>query len=90
MASTDIINLRVPPEQKAIIDLAAALAGKNRTAFILEHAVRSAEELLLEKSHFQLSTAQWDAFQAALDAPVRDNPALEHLLATPAPWDDGE
>ena len=75
MASTETINLRIPPAQKAIIDLAADMAGKNRTAFILENAVRSAEELLIEKTHFQLSAEQWDAFQAALAAPVLKNVA---------------
>jgi len=90
MASTETINLRIPPAQKAIIDLAADMAGKNRTAFILENAVRSAEELLMEKTHFQLSAEQWDAFQAALDAPVSENRALKQLLDTPAPWDDGK
>ena len=90
MASTETINLRIPPAQKAIIDLAADMAGKNRTAFILENAVRSAEELLMEKTHFQLSAEQWDAFQAALAAPVSKNVALKRLLDTPAPWDDGK
>ena len=88
MASTGTINLRIPPAQKAIIDLAADMAGKNRTAFILETAVRSAEEILMEKTHFQLSAEQWDVFQAALAAPVSKNVALTRLLDTPAPWDD--
>ena len=88
MASTGTINLRIPPAQKAIIDLAAEMAGKNRTAFILENAVRSAEEILMEKTHFQLSAEQWDVFQAALAAPVSKNVALKRLLDTPAPWDD--
>ena len=90
MASTETINLRIPPAQKAVIDLAADMVGKNRTAFILENAVRSAEELLAEKTHFQLSADQWDAFQAALDAPISENTALKRLLGTPPPWDDGK
>lgn len=90
MPSTEVINLRVPAVQKAIIDRAAALSGQNRTAFILEHAVRSAEEFLTERTHFTLSETQWKEFTAALDAPVSSNPALERLIATPAPWDTQE
>lgn len=86
-AATEVINVRIPAEQKAIIDNAAQLLGKSRTAFILELAVRHAEEILAEKTHFQLSPEQWDAFTTLLDAPVHPNPALDRLLSTPAPWD---
>lgn len=87
MASTEIINLRVPVAHKAIIDSAAILLGKNRTAFILENAVRSAEELLMERTHFRLSDDAWGAFNAALDAPAQANTALDSLLSMPAPWE---
>ena len=86
-AATEVINVRIPAAQKAIIDSAAQLEGKSRTAFILDLAVRHAEDVLAENTHFQLSTEQWDAFTAVLDAPVRSNPALVRLLNTPAPWD---
>ena len=86
-AATEVINVRIPAEQKAIIDNAAQLLGKSRTAFILELAVRHAEDILAEKTHFQLSPEQWDAFTTLLDAPVHPNPALYRLLSTPAPWD---
>ena len=85
--ATEVINVRIPTEQKAIIDNAAQLLGKSRTAFILDLAVRHAEEILAEKTHFQLSSEQWDAFTALLDDPVQPNPALDRLLNTPAPWD---
>ena len=86
-AATEVINVRIPTEQKTIIDNAAQLLGKSRTAFILELAVRHAEDILAEKTHFQLSPEQWDAFTALLDAPVQSNPALARLLNPPAPWD---
>ena len=86
-AATEVINVRIPAEQKAIIDNAAQLLGKSRTAFMLELAVRLAEDILAENTHFQLSPEQWDAFTTLLDAPVHPNPALDRLLSTPAPWD---
>ena len=86
-AATEVINVRIPAEQKAIIDNAAQLLGKSRTAFILELAVRHAEDILAEMTLFQLSPEQWDAFTTLLDAPVHPNPALDRLLSTPAPWD---
>ena len=85
--ATEVINVRISAEQKAIIDSAAQLLGKSRTAFILDLAVRHAEDVLAEKAHFQLCTEQWDAFTTMLDAPVRPNSALVRLLNTPTPWD---
>ena len=80
-------EVRIPAAQKALIDSAAKLLGKSRTAFILDLAVRHAEDVLAEKMHFQLSQEQWDAFTQALDAPVQPDPALVRLLNTPAPWE---
>lgn len=90
MPATEVINLRIGAEQKALIDRAAGLAGQNRTAFILEHALHSAEQLLLEQTRFNLPDEQWEAFNKALDEPVGPNAALETLLATPAPWEREE
>lgn len=90
MAATDVVNLRISADQKAIIDRAATLLGKNRTTFILENAVRSAEECLMERAQFWLSPEKWEVFVKALNAPVEPNPGLERLLATPAPWDKQE
>jgi uncharacterized protein (DUF1778 family) len=85
---TEMISLRIPAEHKALIDTAAKLSGKNRTSFIVENALHCAEELLADRTQFRLSPAQWQEFNAALDAPVQRNPALEQLLATPAPWEN--
>ena len=60
---------------------------KSRTAFIMDLAVRHAEDVLAEKTHYQLTAEQWEAFTAVLDAPVTPAPALVRLLNTPAPWD---
>ena len=45
----DTLNLRIPPAERNLIDRAAELAGKTRTAFILEAARRAAEEAPLDQ-----------------------------------------
>lgn len=87
-ASNEVITLRIPAAQKALIDCAAQAVGKTRTTFILEQAVRHAEEVLADETRFRLSPEQWARFQEILDAPAAAAPALSRLLATPAPWDD--
>ncbi len=81
------INLRALDSQRNLIDRAAALLGKNRSDFMLETACREAENVLLDQRLFNLGDADFDAFMSALEAPVKDNPALGKLMAHKAPWE---
>ena len=91
MANTDVINLRISSKQKAIIDMAAKTVGKNRTAFILENALRSAEDVLLDRTSFQLNAAQWKKFNNLLDNSPVSAVNLQKLLQVKSPWEkDGK
>lgn len=80
------INLRALPEQRTLIDKAAKLLGKKRSEFILEASCQTAEDVLLDQRLFLLSEVDYDEFEALLNAPVKDNPALKRLMAKKAPW----
>ncbi len=81
------INLRALDSQRNLIDRAATLLGKNRSDFMLETACREAENILVDQRLFNLDAADFDAFMSALEAPVKDNPALRKLMARKAPWE---
>ena len=81
------INLRARDSQRNLIDAAANLLGKNRSDFMLEAACREAENVLLDQRLFGLNEVQFNAFTQALEAPVKDNPALRELMARKAPWE---
>ncbi|MBI1195409.1 MAG: DUF1778 domain-containing protein [Gammaproteobacteria bacterium] len=81
------INLRALDTQRSLIDRAAALLGKSRSDFMLETACREAENVLLDQKLFLLDQASFDAFEQALDAPAKDNPALRQLMARKSPWE---
>jgi len=87
MAKTAPINMRVEPAQQALLTRAAAALHKDRSAFILDVACREAENVLLDQRLFQLKDERFAAFEAALEAPVPDNPRLKSLLASPSPWE---
>jgi len=91
MPATEVINLRISNEQKALIDHAARTSGKNRSAFILENALRCAEDILLDRSLFFLDGGQWERFSVLLDSPpsAGQTEKLYALLNAPAPWDKG-
>jgi uncharacterized protein (DUF1778 family) len=84
---TGMINIRVKPEERALIDQAAAALGKSRTDFILEASRRAAEEALLDQTLLRVDRATYARFVELLDAPPRPNASLRRLMQTKAPWD---
>ena|SRR5688572_24780583 len=84
---TKVINLRTDEARRALIDRAAQAAGKDRTEFMLDAAVREAHSVLLDRRFFQLEEVAFRQFLEALDARPRANPRLRKLLAKRAPWE---
>jgi uncharacterized protein (DUF1778 family) len=67
------INLRAKPEQRDLIDQAAAVLGKNRSDFMLEAACDRAQAVLLDQVHFRLDARLFKDFIRRLDAPPTAN-----------------
>ncbi len=82
-----VINMRVEPNQLDLIDTAASVCGKTRSAFMLDAAYRAAEEALLDWRLFRLNDDQWKAFNQALDMPPEKNEKLHQLLQVKSPWE---
>jgi len=80
------INLRVKPQQRLLIDRAAKVLGKNRSDFMIDIVCREAENVLLDQRLFGLDKKAFDAFNVALDAPVKESPALRKLLNRKPQW----
>jgi uncharacterized protein (DUF1778 family) len=79
------INIRALVAQRTLIDKAAAALHKSRSDFMLEAACREAENVLLDQRLFFLQDEEFDAFEAAMKAPVSE--AMLKLLATKVPWE---
>ena len=82
-----VVNLRMPVATRDLIDNAAELAGKTRTAFIIESSRKEAVDLLLDQRLFTLTEEQYGAFTRALDAPPAANDRLKRLMASKSPWE---
>jgi uncharacterized protein (DUF1778 family) len=81
---TQKIDLRLTPEAKRTLQLAAEAARKSVSEFVLESALDRADERLPDRTRFVLSAAQWRAFTAALDRPPRRIERLRRLLSEPS------
>ena len=88
MSANTSINFRISAKEKALIDKAARIVGVTRTAFILEHCLRGAEDALLDRKPVALPADAWKAFNVALDIPPSKEQAegLARLFAAPHPW----
>jgi uncharacterized protein (DUF1778 family) len=88
-ATRDSLNLRIKPELRGLIDRAAQLSGKTRTDFVLEAARRAAEDALLDRTVFSVSSKAYAEFMERLDALPQPNKRLRRTMQTQAPWDRG-
>ena len=82
-----IINLRMPTAIRDLIDNAAEVLGKTRTAFIIESSRKHAIDVLLDQRLFTLTEEQFDAFVTALDEPPPSNEKLKRLMSSKSPWE---
>ncbi len=80
------INIRTTEEQRALIDRAAALAGKSRSNFMVESAMRQAERVLLDRTFFSLDSDAFERFEQILESPVPAPDELRALMHAKSPW----
>lgn len=73
------LELRVAPEEKAIIDRAAALAGSNTTDFVRSTMLDAAREEIRRQEIIELTVEGSRAFVEALMDPPEPNERLRAL-----------
>ena len=78
---TEKLDLRLSFTAKETLRAAATASRRSLSDFVLESALARADETLADRHHFGLDAERWNAFLAALDAPVRKLPRLQRLLA---------
>jgi uncharacterized protein (DUF1778 family) len=81
-ASTNI-HLRIAPKKKRLLQQAAKAANASTlTEYVISSALRQAEQDLLERRTFTMIGKNWATFNALLDSPAREIPALKRLAAS--------
>ena len=81
------VQLRLRPDQKAVLARAAELRRTSLSNFMLEHAYAAAQQVLAEQVDIVMSPAEWEAFCKALDMPPRPIPALKRLFTEAGVFD---
>jgi uncharacterized protein (DUF1778 family) len=81
------LELRATPEESDLIDRAAAVAGTDRTTFVVTNAVEAARRVLADRTLFELdeeAVAEWEAINRRK---ARDLPGLRRLMERPSAFD---
>lgn len=81
------VNFRMSAERLALIDRAAATRGVTRTEFVLRSSEAAAIEALSERPIIALDDEVYDAFVAALDAPVKVDADIKQRFARRPLWE---
>ncbi|KEF41913.1 MAG: CopG family transcriptional regulator [Cyanobium sp. CACIAM 14] len=79
-------NLRVSPDDQALIDRAVHASGLTRTDFVLQAARTAARELLVQQSWQAVPSDRFDQLLCLLDAPPSPSDRLHRTMTTARPW----
>lgn len=83
LSKTERIDVCASTPVKQLLQEPARTCHKNVSEFLLDAGVTAAAQTLADRRQFMLDEAQWQAFQEALDRPVRHKPRLKRLLRKP-------
>jgi len=82
------LEVRLSAAEKKTLRQAAAVQRKTVSAFLLESSLTAATEALASRRAFPVTTKQYVAFVAALDAAPKRKASLARLLNTPSVFED--
>ena len=82
-SKSEQIDVRASAAVKQLLQEAARASHKNVSEFLLDAGINAANQALADRLRFELSEADWEAFQTALDRPVSAKPKLKALLNNP-------
>ncbi len=82
------VQFRITPQQKDLIERAAARSNKTVSEFVLENVLEAAEALELDNAHFVVSREKYETFLAKLDEPTKSKPNLRRLMTGKSVFDE--
>ena len=87
-ATPAVLSVRVSPDERALLSAAAEHSRTNLSDFIRRKAIEAAESDLLERRIVTIPAEDWERFEAWVEAPPREIPALHRLATTRPEWQD--
>lgn len=86
-SQTTVLSVRINPDERAILEAAAAQAHTTLSEFVRRKALESAETDVLNRSVITIPAENWAAFEAWLHKPAKKVPALAELAKRRPSWE---
>ena len=85
--TTSVLSVRVNPDERAILEAAAAEAHTSLSDFMRRKSLEAAEVEMLNRSIVTIPAKDWEAFEAWVDRPAEAIPALAELARRTPSWE---
>ena len=86
VSSTAILSVRVSPEEKQMLQMAADQSRSTVSEFMRRKTLEAAESELIDRRIVTLPVAAWEAFEARLSEPAKAIPVLQELFQRTPAW----
>ena len=78
--ATERCDLRLVPDDKKLLSIAATISGLTMTSFIRNVAIEAAKDVIPKNNVIEFTTKETAELLAAPDKPFKPNPALKKAL----------
>ena len=83
-----VLSVRVSPSERDLLEFAAEQARTSLSDFVRRKAIEAAEMDVLEHRVVTIPAEDWEKFEAWVNTPAKDVPALRKLATTRPAWQD--
>ena len=83
-----VLSVRVSPSERDLLEFAAEQARTSLSDFVRRKALEAAEMDVLEHRVVTIPAEDWEKFEAWVNAPAKDVPALRKLATSRPAWQD--
>ena len=85
-AATSILSVRITPGERELLESAAEQTRTSLSDFVRRRAVEAAEMEMMERRLITIPAADWEKFEAWMNEPAREIPAMKRLAAHRPVW----
>ena len=82
------LNIRITAEAKSLVEEAADATSVTASAFVVQAALRSAQEVLADQTRFILPPETWTQFTARSTGPHARSPHSKRAASRPSPFSE--
>ena len=83
-----VLSVRVSASERDLLEFAAEQARTSLSDFVRRKALEAAEMDVLEHRVVTIPAEDWDKFEAWVNTPAKDVPALRKLATSRPAWQD--